>query len=206
MAQAKEIKQMKTAAAGEDVISKPEYDNGIGDVIENEITSTEYKDALKIPLGYVRKGKIDDEDVEVVLRYSVPPEIEVDKHYAACEWRISSEDLNNADNLPKWKRLPLVINGASAMNLGRPVMVSYCVIVSVQDVPETSPHERQSPFRDFHIDAPFGDTKIKMTDFGLPVISGADLIAIKEAKRVLGNDPSFGALRRRGQDTSGGAV
>jgi hypothetical protein len=206
MAQAKEVKQMKTTAVGKDVISEPEYDNGIGDIIENELSSIEYADALKIPLGYIRKATVNGEDVEVSLRYSVPPEIKPDEYYAVCEWRIGSEDLDNADNWPQWKRLPLIIDGQTAMREGRAVMVSYYVIVSVQDVPETNPHERQSPFRDFHIDAPFSDNKIQMSDFGLPVIKGSDIIAVAEAKKVLAGNPGFGATRRRGQDTSGGAV
>ena len=204
MGKGKTIKQMETTATGKDVVSVPEYDNGVGDVIENEVTSAEYANIVKLPLGYIRKAKVGDEDVEVSLRYNVPPEIEPGKHYAVCEWRIGSEDIQNADNVPQWKRLPLRVNGKIVMNFGRPVMVSHYVVISVEDVPETNQHERQTPFRDFHIDGPFSDGRIKVSDFGLPVFSGADIIEVKKAKIVLGKNGGYGSLRRRGQDTSGG--
>lgn len=187
-------------------VAVEEGENYIGVPMEQELSSADYSSAIRMPIGFNRKAKVGKEDCNVVLRHSVPPIIEPDEYYPVCEWRIGSEDLDNADNWPQYKRLPLMVNGKPAMQMGRSVMVSYYVIVSVEDVPEVNPHERQSPFRDFHIKEPFSDNKIQMTDFGLPVIKGSAIIAVKEAKEVLRGDPGFGAIRRRGQDTSGGAV
>lgn len=183
-------------------VAVEEAEDFIGVPIDEERDSASYKGAIKIPLGYIRKAKVDGEDCEVVLRWNVPPKIEPDKYYAACEWRINHDDLDNADNWPQWKRLPLLINKTVAMDAGRAVMVTYYVIVSIQEVPETNPHERHSPFKDFAVTPPFSNDKIQMSDFDLPVIKGSDIIAVGDAKKVLSGDPGFGAIRRRGQDTS----
>lgn len=181
--------------------------NFIGVPIEENRESGAYKDVIKIPLGYIRAAKVGGEDVEVVLRVNTPPDIESEKYYPVCEWRISGDDLDNADHWPQWKRLPLLIDGQSAMLYGRPVLVSYYVVLAMAAVEEEDQQpQRRGPYVDFKINPPFGDEKIAMSDFGLPVIKGSDIIAINEAKAVLGNNPVFGATRRRGQDTSARAV
>jgi len=166
-------------------------EDDVGIPVAEEKRASVLDGIISIPLGYEKQAKIGNKEITIFLSKRVPPVIDPDLHYPVTEWRITQDRIDDADNVPLWKQMPIMYNGQGVRNLGREVKASYYVMLAIQGMDEESDGH-------FFIESPFLSDKIKVTDIKLPVIKGSDILEFEKAKKTLANNWFTGATRRRG--------
>lgn len=166
-----------------------EKDHVLGVLVEERNEDLRIERAIDIPVGYKRPVLIDDKEEIAFLSIGIPGVISPEFWYPVLEWRLTTERLSEADMHPQWKRDKVVVDGLEVMEQGRNITIHYYVLIVEQDMSEEA-----DGF--FFVDPPFSREEVKMSDIGLPMIKGSDILALQEAKKLLGNQIGT-ALRRQ---------
>lgn len=172
-----------------------EEEHVLGALIQEENSSQRLDEPINIPLGYKRTVIIDGNEEIAYMSIRTPADINPDFYYPVTEWRITPELLLDQDNLPQWVRRPVVVNGQTLMDVGRPLQISYYVIRAELDMPEEKdgmPYDGT-----FFIDPPFSRDEVKMSDIGLPMIKGSDIVLLAEANKLLSGQSTASLARQR---------
>ena len=173
-------------------VDEVEDEHPIGTIVEEELNSSKLASSPKVLLGYKRDVIVDGDESVVYFSVGVPAKVDAALFYPVLEWRVTMETLDNCDFLPQWKSHDLQINGELVFDEGVQVKVVHYVFQARMNMPEEEDGH-------FFTDPPFMNKNIRMTDIGIPVIPGAEILKIAKAKNDLAGQGTGGASRRRAE-------